>query len=76
MVCPECNGELNGGGNNYTCTNCGTRWNIEFTCNVCKNKPTLLRSCGSASFFCETCKVQKSREAMDKEFTKLKGDRD
>ncbi len=71
MKCPECQGDLTGNGNKYVCKECDTIWNIDFTCEKCGEKPSLLSSCGSASFFCDTCKVMKSRESMNKKFTKI-----
>ncbi len=70
MDCPECKGKLNGAGNSYTCSGCGTSWEISFTCEKCGSTPEVISSCGSVSFFCETCKTVKSRETMDKSFTK------
>jgi len=71
MVCPDCNGTLKGAGNLYSCSECGSRWEVSFKCEVCTNTATIMSSCGSVSFFCETCKKLKSRESMNKEFNRV-----
>ncbi|MDC7224837.1 MAG: zinc-ribbon domain-containing protein [Spirochaetales bacterium] len=71
MKCPECQGELNGAGHDYECTNCHKEWKVDFLCEECHNPPEELKSCGSVSFFCQSCKKLKSREAMEKRFTPL-----
>ncbi len=70
MNCPECSGDLEGKGSHYTCSSCKTRWKVTFTCEVCKNLPSVLAGCGAVSFFCDTCNSLKSRESMDKDFVK------
>ncbi len=69
MKCPECTGQLEGKGSHYTCSGCGKKWKITFTCEVCGNLPKVASGCGAISFFCETCNTLKSRESMNKEFT-------
>ncbi len=71
MNCPDCQGELKGNGNKYQCQECETLWQIDFTCDVCGSTPSLLSSCGSVSFFCDSCKSMKSRSSMEKKYTKL-----
>ena len=68
MLCPECNNQIDGKGSHYTCSGCGQKWKVTFTCEVCGNLPQVLASCGAVSFFCETCGNIKSRESMDKKF--------
>jgi zinc-ribbons len=68
MLCPDCNHEIKGAGNNYSCANCAVKWKVSFSCEVCGSVPKQSSSCGSVSFFCEKCKKLKSRELMDKEF--------
>ncbi len=70
MTCPECEGTLTGNGSHYRCESCEAKWKVTFTCEVCKNLPSVAASCGAVSFFCETCNTLKSRESMDKDFVK------
>jgi hypothetical protein len=70
MECPECKGRLNGAGNSYTCAECGLNWQVDFACDVCHETPEMDSHCGSVSFFCKSCKKLKSRETMEKTFTR------
>ena len=70
MNCPECQGKLEGGGNSYTCTQCGIDWHVDFACEVCHEKPEQESHCGAVSFFCRSCKKLKSRETMEKTFSR------
>ncbi len=70
MNCPECKGILDGRGSHYHCPDCGQSWKVTFTCENCGELPKVAASCGAVSFFCERCGTLKSRESMNKEFTK------
>lgn len=70
MLCPSCNEKIDGRGSHYTCSGCGAKWKVTFSCEVCGNLPAVAASCGAVSFFCETCNSLKSRESMNKDFAK------
>ncbi len=70
MECPECKGKLDGGGNSYACKSCGVEWQVDFSCEICHGKPEMESHCGAVTFFCQSCRKLKSRESMDKTFTR------
>jgi hypothetical protein len=42
----NCNSKLKGGGNLYSCNECGICWEVSFKCEVCMGTPAQMSSCG------------------------------
>lgn len=68
MKCPMCENDMNGRGTNYYCGECSQKYTVEFLCEKCGNTPEEISSCGSVSYFCNTCNELKSRTTMNKEY--------
>jgi len=65
MNCPDCSGTLEGQGLKRTCPECKRIFEMEYHCEVCGEAPEKIASCGSVSWFCNSCNELKSRSSMD-----------
>ena len=70
MNCPDCGEKLYGKGSSYRCMACDTKWEVEFSCEICGEEPENVGCCGTVSFFCKKCKSLKSRESMNRKFSR------
>lgn len=65
--CPNCGGNIiknNGTGERY-CEDCKKRFVKRALCEVCGEELEKLSACGAQQFFCNKCKVLKSKKELD-----------
>ncbi|MGR5350614.1 zinc ribbon domain-containing protein [Vibrio mediterranei] len=64
LLCPDCNVEIPTEGG-YTCSQCKTKFRKTPFCSDCGEQLESLKACGNVSYYCNSCRMQKSRTTID-----------
>ena len=72
--CPNCGGEIikNNGTGELCCKDCKKKFVKRALCDECGEELEKLSACGSQQFFCNKCKVLKSKKNLDYFFREAK----
>ncbi len=64
LTCPDCNVEIPKQTGN-TCSQCNTKFRNTPFCSDCGEQLESLKACGNVSYYCNGCRMQKSRATID-----------
>ncbi|WP_406707648.1 YfgJ family double zinc ribbon protein [Vibrio methylphosphonaticus] len=67
LLCPKCKVELLPNSGNE-CRECATKYRKIAHCPECNDSLEVLKACGNVSYYCNCCRMQKSRTTIDWQF--------
>ncbi|MGF1776319.1 zinc-ribbon domain-containing protein [Vibrio nomapromontoriensis] len=64
LLCPNCDVEVTSSAG-HTCSECTTKYRKIPFCPECGDSLEALKACGNVSYYCNGCRMQKSRTTID-----------
>lgn len=71
LICPACQGTLDGRAAEARCNQCQASYRIRALCPTCQQELERLKACGAVDYFCNHCNSLISKRAVVFEVTPL-----